>query len=137
SGASWATNAIRWSAPGDPAGMPSSTVTAPSVGLARPTDKGSLVVLPPPFGPTRATMGPPGMVSVQSRSAHLRRYRLPRLLVSMTFMSGYGRCAAIAVDIGLSGVHWVYVGTPLVRCLATLCTRVGGGQTDQVNGRRR
>src|ERR1700749_2682973 len=112
-------------------------VSVPAVGRLRPSAMVSMVVLPAPFGPTRATMWPPGMVSVQSRSAHLRRYRLPRLLVSMTFMSGYGRCAAIAVDIGLSGVHWVYVGTPLVRCLATLCTRVGGGQTDQVNGRRR
>src|ERR1700722_4647031 len=117
--------------------MPQSTVSAPSVGRVRPTDMVSTVVLPAPFGPTRATMWPPGTVSVQSRSAHLRRYRLPSPLVSMTFMSGYRRCAAVALDIRLSGVHRVYVGTPLVRCLATLRARGGGGQTDQVNGRRR
>src|ERR1700761_2154219 len=117
--------------------MPSSTVTAPSVGLARPTDRVSMVVLPAPFGPTRATMWPPGMVSVQSRSAHLRRYRLPRPLVSMTFMAGYRRCAGVARDIRLSGVYRVYLGTPPVRCLATLRAGPVGGQTDQVNGTRR
>ena len=69
--------------------MPPSTVTPPSVGLVRPTAMVSRVVLPAPFGPTRATIWPPGMSSVQSRSAQVRRYRLPSAVDSMTFMIGY------------------------------------------------
>ena len=104
SGASWATKAMWSSAPGEPGGSPPSTVSVPAVGLVRPTAMVSRVVLPAPFGPTRATMWPPGMVSVQSRSAHRRRYRLPSSLVSMTFMTGYGRKRAGHGDIRLSGV---------------------------------
>ncbi|HMD94683.1 MAG TPA: hypothetical protein VKG80_18795, partial [Trebonia sp.] len=50
-------------------------VIVPVVALVRPTEMVRSVVLPAPFGPTRATMWPPGMPSAQSRSAHVRRYR--------------------------------------------------------------
>ncbi len=45
-------------------------VTDPAVGRHSPTMQWSSVVLPAPFGPTRAATLPDGMDSVQSRSAH-------------------------------------------------------------------
>ncbi len=64
----------------------------------------SRVVLPAPFGPTRATIWPPGMSSVQSRSAQVRRYRLPSAVDSMTFMIGYARKRTVTRDIRLNGI---------------------------------
>src|SRR3984885_6737059 len=120
SGASWATKAIPSSASGEPAGMPPSTVTPPSVGLVRPTAMVSRVVLPAPFGPTRATIWPPGMSRVQSRRAHVRRYRLPSAVDSMTFMIGYARERAVTLDIRLNGISLVDLGTPGFGCQASL-----------------
>src|SRR3984885_8264885 len=75
------------SAAGDPAGTPPSTVTAPAVGSARPAARFSSVVLPAPFGPTSAATCPAGIATVHSRRAQVRPYRLPRPMVSMTFIS--------------------------------------------------
>src|SRR5580704_3999018 len=86
SGVSCATNAIPSSAAGDPAGLPPSTVTDPADGADRPTARFSSVLLPAPFGPTRAATCPAGTASVHSRSAHVRPYLLLRSVVSMTFM---------------------------------------------------
>src|ERR1700733_455455 len=86
SGVSWATNAMPSSAAGDPAGSPSSTVTAPADGTVRPTVRFRSVVLPAPFGPTSAVTWPAGTSRVHSRSAHVPPYRLPRPIVSTTFM---------------------------------------------------
>src|SRR6266516_3602310 len=44
-----------------------------AVSAVRPTDMCSSVVLPAPFGPTSAATRPPGIASVQSRSAQPRR----------------------------------------------------------------
>src|SRR5580700_8727835 len=74
------------SAAGDPAGLPPSTVTDPADAADRPTARFSSVLLPAPFGPTRAATRPAGTASVHSRSAHVRPYRLLRSVVSMTFM---------------------------------------------------
>ena len=100
------------------------------MGLVRPTAMVRRVVLPAPFGPTRATMWPPGMPSVQSRSAQVRRYRLPGAADSMTFMSGYGRNRPGLCDIRLSGMLEVDLDTPCFRGAATLCRRPAGGQTE-------
>src|SRR6266566_7006817 len=75
------------SAAGDPGGRPPSTVTAPADGAARPTARFSSVVLPAPFGPASAATCPAGIATVHSRSAQVRPYRLPRPMVSMTFIS--------------------------------------------------
>src|SRR5580700_4095346 len=74
------------SAAGDPAGLPPSTVTDPADAADRPTARFSSVLLPAPFGPTRAATCPAGTASVHSRSAHVRPYLLLRSVVSMTFM---------------------------------------------------
>jgi hypothetical protein len=71
SGASWATNAMPPRAAGDPGSALPRTVRVPAVGAARPTAMFSRVVLPAPFGPTRAATWPPGMASVHSRSAQV------------------------------------------------------------------
>src|SRR6516164_7525603 len=100
-GVSWATNAIPSSAAGDPGGRPPSTVTPPADGAVRPTARFSSVVLPAPFGPTSAATCPAGTVSVHSRSAQVRPYRLPRPLVSMTFI--LGDCWFMAASVPAGG----------------------------------
>src|SRR6516225_4893645 len=136
SGASWATKAIRSSASGEPGGSLPSTVIAPSVAVVRPTAMVSSVVLPAPLGPTRATMWPSGTLSVQPRSAHVRRYRLPSAWVSMTFMARYRRKTGRPRDIRLNGVCRVDIGTPPVRGPGTLSSRRPARQTGQVNWRQ-
>src|ERR1700728_1531890 len=120
------------SASGEPAGTPPSTVTPPSVGLVRPTAMVSRVVLPAPLGPTRATMGPPGMSRVQSRSAQVRRYRLPSAVDSMTFMIGYARKRTVTLDIWLNGISPVDLGTPAFGCQASLRGQAAGDETGAV-----
>ena len=80
-GVSWATNPTRpsW------AGLVGRAARraprpCPRVGASSPTARRSSVVLPAPFGPTSPTTRPAGTASVQSDSAHRRRYRLPRPL---------------------------------------------------------
>ncbi|MCW2933959.1 MAG: hypothetical protein JWM19_4921 [Actinomycetia bacterium] len=83
-GVSWATKPTRASWPGPLAGGMPRTLMVPAVGVSSPTAMCSRVVLPAPLGPTSPTTRPAGMASVQSRSAQLRAYRLPRPLASMT-----------------------------------------------------
>jgi hypothetical protein len=51
----------------------SSTVMLPFVAVQSPTAQCSNVVLPAPFGPTRATMRPAGTARLQSRRAQVLR----------------------------------------------------------------
>src|ERR1700722_8966396 len=115
--------------------MPPGTVTPPSVGLFRPTAMVSKVVLPAPLGPTRATMWPPGMPRVQSRSAHARRYRLPSTVDSMTFMIGYARKRTVTRDIRLNGISLVDLRTPRFGCQASLRSWLLGNETGALSGR--
>src|SRR6202034_1136144 len=123
---------MRSSAPGEPGGSPSRTLSVPSVGLVRPTAMVSRVVLPAPFGPTRATIWPPGMSRVQSRRAQVRRYRLPSAVDSMTFMIGYARKRTVTLDIRLNGISLVDLGTPAFGCQASLRGQAAGDETGAV-----
>ena len=77
-GVSWATKPTFASWAESAAGRPPQTSMVPTVGVRIPTIRLSSVVLPAPFGPTRPVTRPTGMSRVQSRSAHRRRYCLPR-----------------------------------------------------------
>src|SRR5260370_5621959 len=108
SGVSCATNAMPSSAAGDPGGRPPSPVTPPADGAARPTARFSSVVLPAPFGPASAATCPAGIATVHSRSAQARPYRLPRPMVSMTFISclllvGGSDCEVMAASLPAGG----------------------------------
>src|SRR5580700_9543282 len=75
SGASWATNPIRssrW------AGAPPAASTIPSVTGSRPAAMLISVVLPEPFGPTRATTRPAGTSTATHFGRQMRKERLAR-----------------------------------------------------------
>ena len=65
-------------------GVSPNTCTSPASGRSSPTAMCNRVVLPAPFGPTRAATRPSGRRSEQSRNAQVLPYRLPSWAVSST-----------------------------------------------------
>src|SRR6516164_8409525 len=96
----------------------------PADGAVRPAARFSSVVLPAPFGPASAATCPAGIASVHSRSAQVPPYRLPRAVVSMTFMLKPGMLDRVTVG------SW----QPASRPAAAAASRAGGRAAPSLEG---
>ena len=90
--------------------------------MRRPATHSTVVVLPAPFGPRMPKISPSSTVNDTSSTASWSRYRLRRLLTSMTFMLNDVRSRAAAgesawapgrgVVTSTAGRHPATLGTP-------------------------
>ena len=85
-GVSWPTKPTLARRASRPVGRAPSTSISPADGVSRPTARWRKVLLPAPLGPTSPTTRPAGTSRVQSESAHLRPYFLPRPWASSTVL---------------------------------------------------